>query len=161
MAIRYKVVTQKRRSIFVCHSPYSLQYFDGETVKAPDGTLGIFVFETLNYAKQFIKTSSAPNLSTILKVETSTRGKKLYVRPTSFGRQTIWALSRLRKDFLKINHKAATKYDAYSLLVTEAYQTNATVFKDGYDGTMVYDQVKVLGDVEPGRNWRLPCWRFN
>jgi hypothetical protein len=52
--IRYKVTTKKRLSFVVDpDSSYCLIYPKNKTVKAPDNTLGIMVFDTLESAKHF------------------------------------------------------------------------------------------------------------
>lgn len=52
----YKVVLKKNRRSILARGIYSLRYLQGETIEAPEGSLGIMCFENIIAARQFMTT---------------------------------------------------------------------------------------------------------
>ena len=82
MKPKYKVVKRRSRmsAMINGNSKYSLQYYDGDSVYANENTLGVFVFETLKGAEQWMwhwNDGREDKDLIILKVFPVGRGKKL------------------------------------------------------------------------------------
>ena len=79
MAIRYKVVLEKNRKSCMAERKgmrgYILTYKKGKTVKAIEGSIGILVFKTREQAENWMKLPMRTTKTTILRVETNSRGK--------------------------------------------------------------------------------------
>ena len=69
--IRYKVVTPQRKSCQIAEGAYRLHYPKGATVRAPNHSLGVFVFDTYNHAYAFARSGDK-----VLEVETIGKAKK-------------------------------------------------------------------------------------
>ena len=122
MKVRYKVVKRKsRRSAMINgNSKYSLLYHRGAVVKAPEGTLGIFVFTTETMAEYWAHRWGnhyyEPKDLMVIEVEPIWRGRK------KFGFISDGVMTEDLDDFYKNRGLAAT----------------------APEGSMVYPSVRVL-----------------
>lgn len=152
MAIRYKVVNQYRKSVFVDTLSRILRYDKGNIVKAHPDSLGIFVFKRKKDAEKFCQSPSIGHNRLILRVETIGKGRSLPIRPTTFGVYDIIRIEKQKKRFLKINQR----FKKLDIIIDFCKYFNGYREKDKVilnnldglkvlnDGTMVYPAVKVI-----------------
>lgn len=129
--IRYKVINKDDRSSAFLgkhNLKFTLFYHKGVLIRAKKDTLGIFVFETKQHAKFFVKEHDEQRWI-IIPVLGIGKGTKLLQRPIDFGTDII---IRLGKEKNKIIEKQGLNLGQYLGFFSR---------KDSYDGTILYDAV--------------------
>lgn len=122
MPIRWKVVTEDRKSCLVIASLYCYYYKKGSVVKARKETIGIMTFLTLKEAQNFREVRSGK----IIKVEGLGRGKRPKYKDLCHFMDVLSFYTRILSG--KSGHKEVIINNEYA----------------GPKGTICYKKVKVL-----------------
>lgn len=149
MNLVFKVVQGNYKSIYVRHEKsYQLEYTVGTTVKAKKGSLGIFCFDTLESARDFINEFALEN------TEERTYSRVLVAKP--FGKKSVPKVIADTGDNAKIFYlnygDVMFDYKRNKSWNKSCFEgiIKGTWWKKPIKGTVCYPKVKVIAEISQG-----------